>query len=602
MGPSFTGRAEIMANPEHVEVVKQGANAIAKWHHSNPTTILNLNRAVLSGVDLTNADLTRAFLVGAILADANLTGANLAKADLAKADLRRANLSWVDFTRARLTGANLIEVNLSRTTLIEAKLFRANLRRANLNCAILTGADLTKADLTGAILTAVNLTKADLSRANLSGVNLTKADLTGACLVRANLRGANLEGANLTGADLTDARRSEKDRAGGGGTAGLDSSSYGLHSNFVPSLNEANLEGFKPSKAQSVQDKLSRVRNPRVHIKFDGLDPPGRDADQLSAFPSLSDESVAKWASVLTRAKPRWFRGALTKLATLVRTKRRVIGDQVDCTVFAPETAFAGESLLVQILIHQPEQAQHAEAEARECDNTAQKRGFTSLQAEVERGSRLDIHVTLDGAVVDPPTRSVTWNGRYQIIGFQVALSAGCKLGTHIGTVHVYQEGIPIGEIRLKLDVVERQQVAAVLSEPKPEIGPVGDAMQFNLYFVSYASQDRSEVLKRVHAILRVGKRVFQDVLSLDPGDRWEQKLYKHIDECDAVLLFWSSNAKRSEWVIKECVYAIEKKGIDRLKPIPIEGPPPVEPPPELAALHMNDPLLYFIKAEEASR
>ena len=31
--------------------------------------------------------------------------------------------------------------------------------------------------------------------------------------------------------------------------------------------------------------------------------------------------------------------------------------------------------------------------------------------------------------------------------------------------------------------------------------------------------------------------------------------------------------------------------------PVPIEGPPPVAPPPELAHLHFNDRLLYFMAA-----
>jgi len=77
---------------------------------------------------------------------------------------------------------------------------------------------------------------------------------------------------------------------------------------------------------------------------------------------------------------------------------------------------------------------------------------------------------------------------------------------------------------------------------------------------------------------------------------RWEQKRYLHIDESDAVLIFWSFSAKQSQWVMRECRSAIEKKGIKRLIPVIIEGPPPVVPPPELAALHFNDRLLDFMR------
>jgi hypothetical protein len=47
--------------------------------------------------------------------------------------------------------------------------------------------------------------------------------------------------------------------------------------------------------------------------------------------------------------------------------------------------------------------------------------------------------------------------------------------------------------------------------------------------------------------------------------------------------------------VIRECQYAIKKKGIDCVLPVIIEGPPPVKPPKELEELHMNDRLVYFM-------
>ena len=89
-------------------------------------------------------------------------------------------------------------------------------------------------------------------------------------------------------------------------------------------------------------------------------------------------------------------------------------------------------------------------------------------------------------------------------------------------------------------------------------------------------------------------------MLYLEPGDRWEKSLYKYIDESDLFLLFWSSAAKASEWVTKEWQYALERKGSNEMNPpeivpVIIEGPPPVEPPPELAHLHFNDPLIYFM-------
>ena len=89
----------------------------------------------------------------------------------------------------------------------------------------------------------------------------------------------------------------------------------------------------------------------------------------------------------------------------------------------------------------------------------------------------------------------------------------------------------------------------------------------------------------------------FQDILSLDPGDRWEHQLYRHIDSADLFLLFWSSAARESEWVSKEVRYALARKGSNdappEIMPVVIEEPWP-PPPPELAHLHFGDHLLYI--------
>ncbi len=82
----------------------------------------------------------------------------------------------------------------------------------------------------------------------------------------------------------------------------------------------------------------------------------------------------------------------------------------------------------------------------------------------------------------------------------------------------------------------------------------------------------------------------------------------RYIDESDVFFLFWSRAAKASQEVEKEWTYALERSrhdrhGRPRLKPIPIEGPPVVEPPPALSHLHFDDRYRYFIKAkQEAGR
>jgi hypothetical protein len=117
-----------------------------------------------------------------------------------------------------------------------------------------------------------------------------------------------------------------------------------------------------------------------------------------------------------------------------------------------------------------------------------------------------------------------------------------------------------------------------------------------------FAHHNRPLVLRYVQMLQLVGIAFFQDLLSLDLGQRWARQLYHHIDVSDVLFLFWSTPAKQSKWVTKEWRYGLRKKGLDFIKPVIIEGPPPVPPPKALAKLHFNDWLLYVIRAGEAVR
>ena len=102
-----------MANSEHVEIVKQGAGAIAEWRNANQGVQLDLSRAKLmranlEGANLEGANLVRAKLMRANLEDANLEGANLENADFESANLKGANLKGANTYHAKFEGATLV--------------------------------------------------------------------------------------------------------------------------------------------------------------------------------------------------------------------------------------------------------------------------------------------------------------------------------------------------------------------------------------------------------------------------------------------------------------------------------------------------------------
>jgi len=263
----------------------------------------------------------------------------------------------------------------------------------------------------------------------------------------------------------------------------------------------------------------------------------------------------------------------------------------VDCSVFAPPAIAPGDESMVQAFLHLSDKEGEALARAREFDSDAERRGTQTLDLGLPNGMGVDFHLSVPGLTVDEPVCSVVWNGKTVSVQFIVRAPADTTRHGVYGRLRVSIEGVPVGCIAFKT------AIGAVTSGP---VEVENGAEYYRKAFVSYASVDRTEVLKSVRIMRRLGIDVFQDLLSLEPGERWERRLYQEIDRCDLFFLFWSSAARNSEWVGKEWRYALARKGPAEISPpdiIPviIEGPPPVPPPPELEHLHFNDHLIYFM-------
>lgn len=226
-----------MADPDHVSLVRSGANAIARWRELTfrspneriprfemgyrledraasetftPEFIygrasLDLEGAFLSGIKLPSADLRHDNLSGA-----DLTGGDFRASDLSGANLTGAHLFRASMPRVAMIGAQLVGCSLTRANLTNGTLRHAILKGADLSHAALSYADLERADLSGA-----NLTGSDLSWANLSHADLRGATLTDTALTMTNLTGADLRGARIVKSDF---ESSILHRATGGGT------------------------------------------------------------------------------------------------------------------------------------------------------------------------------------------------------------------------------------------------------------------------------------------------------------------------------------------------------------------------------------------------
>jgi hypothetical protein len=146
-----------MANPEHLEILKQGVEQWNKWREEHPEVDPDLSEADLDGANLGAANLGEVFGGGS---------------DGGKAIVSRVNLS----------GAQLRGVNFTET----------RLRKANLRGAVMRGANLRLTDLRGADLNEANLSRAFFSEVDLRGANLSETDFGGALLWDANFADVDL--------------------------------------------------------------------------------------------------------------------------------------------------------------------------------------------------------------------------------------------------------------------------------------------------------------------------------------------------------------------------------------------------------------------------
>jgi hypothetical protein len=169
-----------MANPEHLEILKQGVHAWNTWKEIECKVIhpdlsgANLERAQLleanlrfvdlSGANLRSAHLGSALLAGANLSGAGLVGTYLGGAELSHANLKDAHLGGASLDSAYLQGANFTDADLSGATLRGALMGGARFISAKLNGAAFDAVSFDNTDVSHSTMLFTSLGHVDLSR------------------------------------------------------------------------------------------------------------------------------------------------------------------------------------------------------------------------------------------------------------------------------------------------------------------------------------------------------------------------------------------------------------------------------------------------------
>lgn len=207
-----------------------------------------------------------------------------------------------------------------------------------------------------------------------------------------------------------------------------------------------------------------------------------------------------------------------------------------------------------------------------------------------QRDTKVKVSLSGKNLSVANPVEEFYWRGESVEIEFDVEVSPDAEPGASV----VLKYDVSISDIviaKLRIDLAIGEQSAGADKFHKFE--PARRA------FASYASSDRSRVLDRISEIRRNGVDVFLDCLSINPGEAWKPRLEREIRDRELFLLFWSANAKKSEWVKWEWQTALQQKGLSGIDPHPLDPVYEAEPPAELSELHFGDPYNLIREAYE---
>ena len=91
---------------------------------------------------------------------------------------------------------------------------------------------------------------------------------------------------------------------------------------------------------------------------------------------------------------------------------------------FCPPTVARESSFLVQCFLYPPDASAAVDAQARQADDTATRRGSYSLPLDVPAGARIDLHLEMPGLTVTEPDAFITWRGRITPVQFDVTVPA----------------------------------------------------------------------------------------------------------------------------------------------------------------------------------
>ena len=293
---------------------------------------------------------------------------------------------------------------------------------------------------------------------------------------------------------------------------------------------------------------------------------------------AASTSSQAENAEVYSRD------GAFGSTATSDSTDLSV--SKVEFSAIAPKAIKKGEYAIIDIIMYEESYRSVVDELIKSSDVPVQEK--RSGIHKVGKSSEVKIILRSSDITIGEMTEKGIWEEGHLDFSFAFDIPSDYSKNSILFTASVYINDVIASNLRFIINCSQTsgQSISIIRND-------IFSA------FISYASKDRNRVAAIVQGMqkARPDMKVFFDVESLNSGEVWHRAIHKEIDNSDVLYLCWSHNAMESKWVDEEWRYALKKKGINGIEPIPIESPEICPPPAELSEKHFNDRLLYIIEA-----
>lgn len=299
----------------------------------------------------------------------------------------------------------------------------------------------------------------------------------------------------------------------------------------------------------------------------------GRDSNR-TPFNNLASEQYQKHP---IPPKTPFFKRVFRKFSGLYSQR-----EAVNSTIFAPSIAERGETMTIQLLLYKDSQYAYAVRKAKQVDPEAKERTSQVLGVSLKRGDIISAHLTFfpstkeNHIVIEESIKQVTWRSETEDMVFSVYIDESFSKRLLNGKVVIKVNDVPISEATFCVKVVNYMEGQNTLADV--------EITKFQKVFISYSHKDADRVQYISETCRAIKCDYFFDRHSLAPGDRYEEKIFKYIDNANLFILCWSENAAASDWVNKERKRALEKlrKHDQSLHFYPINIPPKTELPDDM--------------------